>query len=155
MEDTTLHTALGARASDPHDSVREGVRLGLAVGVVTWLWVATIDYVVGAPFQTILALGWYGFTALHVVLCVAYGIAIMSAVHASMTEPTFIYALIFSWILFHAAFVMLTIMLAIGDGPVAWLKFFAGNLISAALAVAIVTRRHPLLEIYRRAAVEA
>ena len=154
MEHTTVHIGFEEPAGRSHDTVREGIRLGLVLGVVTWLWVAAVDYIAGTPFQTIQSLGWYGFTALHLGLCVAYGLAIMSAVHASMNEPTFIYALIFSWILFHTAFVMLTIMLAVEGGTVAWIKFFAGNLMSAALAYVIVAREHPLLEIYRRAATE-
>ena len=87
-------------ARPSHSTVREGVRLGLIVGGATWLWVAALDLVVGEPFLTAHSLGGAAaFTVVHFLLCIAYGLTIMSAVHASMKEPTVMFALIFCTIL--------------------------------------------------------
>jgi hypothetical protein len=141
------------RASEEHNTTTEGVRLGLVIGVITWLWVAGFDFITGEPFQTLRFFGDVaGFTLLHFLLCVAYGYSIMSAVHASLKEASVIYALIFSSILFQAGFVMLTILLdSFGLGSAAWGRFLGGNLVAAVITYAIVARRHPLLEVFRTA----
>lgn len=141
------------RARASHNTLREGVSLGLIVGVATWLWVAAFDVLTGHPFQTPEFLGGIvRFTLIHFVLCVAYGLTIIGAVHASMKEPTVMFAIIFCTILFQAAFVMLTALLAnIGIGQLAWGKFLLGNLMAAALTYILITRRHSMRDLYHSA----
>ena len=107
----------------------------------------------GEPFQTFHFLGGLAtFTLIHFVLCIAYGFTIISAVHASMTEPTVMFAIIFCAILFQAAVVMATAMLAnIGIGELAWGKFFAGNVIAAGLTMVLITRNHSLRDLHHAA----
>jgi hypothetical protein len=137
----------------PHSTLREGIRLGLIVGAATWLWVAAFDVVAGEPFQTAQFLsGIVIFTAIHFVLCLTYGLTVMSAVHASMKEPTVMFAIIFCTILFQAAFVMLTAILAnVGIGHLAWGKFLAGNVMAAILTYVLVNRHHSMRELYHAA----
>ena len=144
-----------ARAPIPmrHSTVREGIRLGLIVGAATWLWLAGFDFVRGEPFQTFHFFnGFATFTVVHFALCLAYGITIISAIHASMKEPTVMFAIIFCTILFQAAVVMATAVLSnIGIGDVAWGKFFAGNAIAATLTTVLISRNHSLLDLYHAA----
>ena len=141
------------RARASHNTVREGVRLGLIIGAATWLWLAAFDLAVGEPFQTLHFLGGYaGFTLIHFALCLAYGLAIIGAVHGSMKEPTVMFALIFCAILFQAAFVGLTAMLDnVGLGQPAWGKFFFGNVMAAGLTYVLLARDHPMRDLYHTA----
>ena len=150
----TPQSSRSSKSARPsHSTVREGVRLGLIVGVATWLWVAALDLVVGEPLMTAQSLGGAtAFTVVHFLLCVAYGLTIMSAIHASMKEPTVIIALIFCTILFQAAFVVVTAILAnVGAGQLVWSKFFAGNVMAAILTYMLVDRNHPLSDLYHAA----
>ena len=133
-----------------HSTTREGTRLGLIIGATTWLWLAGFDFVRGEPFQTIHFLGGFvKFTLVHFALCLAYGLIIISALHASMKEPTIMFGIIFSAILFEAAFVIVTAMLSnIGLGELAWGKFFAGNLIATAMTLFLISRNHSLREMF-------
>jgi hypothetical protein len=140
-------------AVSTHSTSREGVRLGLIIGAATWLWVAGFDYARGEPFYTIDYLGGFAkFTLVHFSLCIAYGLALMSAVHASMKEPTVMFALIFSTILFQAAIVAATGLLEnIGVGRRAWAQFLIGNIIATGVALFVISRDHSLLELYHAA----
>ena len=133
--------------------MREGIGLGLIVGAATWLWVAGFDFVNGEPFQTFHFLGGLAtFTLIHFGLCIAYGFTIIGAIHASMKEPTVMFAIIFCVILFQAAVGMVTAMLAnIGIGQLAWGKFFAGNALAAGLTTALVSRNHSLSDLFHAA----
>jgi hypothetical protein len=133
-----------------HSTTREGVRLGLIIGVITWLWVAAFDYLRGEPFATVHFLGGFArFSIVHFALCLAYGLTIISALHASMKEPTIMFGIIFSAILFEAAFVILTAMLSnVGIGELAWGKFLTGNLIATAVTFFLIMRNHPLREMF-------
>jgi len=143
------------RAQKPHNTLREGIGLGLIIGAATWLWIAAFDVLAGEPFQTPQLLsGVVSFTLIHFFLCLAYGLTIMSAVHASMKEPTVMFALVFCTILFQGAFVMLTAILAnIGIGELAWGKFLAGNIMAAVLTYVLVNRRHSIRDMYHAAEV--
>ena len=141
------------RATPTHDTVREGLGLGMRVGVATWLWLAILDAVAGTPFRTIATLGGATtFTIIHFVLCAAYGLAIIGIVHASMRTPSVMFAMIFFTILFHGAFAMLTAFVAqLGLGGGAWMRFLAGNAIAAAITFTYVARRHSLRAIFHAA----
>ena len=123
---------------------------------MTWLWIAALDALGGSPFRTMQALGGVAtFSTIHVLLCVAYGVTIVAAVHAAMRTPTVVFAMVFCTILFQAAFVMLTSFLGeLGPGGSAWTRFFVGNLIAAALTGAYLWRTHPLKALYHLAEAE-
>ena len=145
--------ALAHPAPKTHSTVREGTRLGLIIGAATWLWVAGFDLVKGEPFQTIDFLGGLvPFTLIHFALCLAYGFTIIGAVHASMKEPTVMFAIIFCAILFQAAFVVITAMVSnIGIGQPAWGRFLLGNFIASAITFALVARDHSLRDLFHKA----
>lgn len=134
-------------------TVREGIRLGLLVAAVTLAWVTAFDFAVGRPFETIHVLGGAAvFLPIHVTLCVAYGLAIVGAVHSALSTPTVVFAMIFLTILFQAAFVMLTAFTtALGLGALAWPRLLGGNVLAAALTYWFIARRHPLRELYHAA----
>jgi hypothetical protein len=133
--------------------MREGIRLGLIVGAATWLWLAGFDLIRGEPFQTFDFLGGLAtFTVIHFALCIGYGFTIISAIHASMKEPTVMFGIIFCAILFQAAIVVVTAMLAnIGIGELAWGKFFVGNAVAASLTMVLISRNHSLRDLYHAA----
>ena len=141
------------RAHFSHSTAREGIRLGLIIGLATWLWIAGFDFAVGDPFHTLHFFGGFvGFTLIHFTLCLAYGLAIISAVHGSVKEPTVMFALIFCTILFQAAFAGLAAMLDnVGLGQPAWGKFFFGNVMAAGLTYVLLDRDHPMRELYHAA----
>jgi len=147
------HPAVVQHSAGRHSTVREGIRLGLTVGAATWLWLAGFDFVRGEPFQTFHFLGGLAaFSLVHFALCLAYGFTIISAVHASMKEPTIMFGIIFSAILFQAAAVIVTAMLAnIGIGQLAWGKFFVGNAIAACLTFVLISRNHSLKNLFEAA----
>jgi hypothetical protein len=141
------------RAHFSHSTAREGIRIGLIIGVATWLWLAAFDYMTGDPFHTLHFFGGFlGFTLIHFTLCVGYGLAIIGAVHGSTKEPTIIFAMIFCTILFQAAFVGLAAILDnVGMGQLAWGKFFLGNLMAAGLTYVLLARDHPMRELFHAA----
>jgi hypothetical protein len=136
-----------------HSTGREGIRLGLIVGLATWLWLAGFDFVMGDPFHTFRCFGGFTtFTLIHFALCLAYGLAIISAVHGSTREPTVMFALIFCTILFQAAFAGLAAMLDnVGLGQPAWGKFFLGNVMAAGLTYVLLAHDHPMRELFQAA----
>lgn len=134
-----------ARAAE-HDTLKEGTALGLIMASITWLWIALVDGVAGAPFHTFAVLGGILlFTILHYILNVVYGVIIMSAVHASKGTPSLIIGGIFVFLTFEFALSMTTILLShLGLGELAWLRIFGASLIGAVAALVLITRRHPL-----------
>ena len=136
-----------------HSTGREGIRLGVIIGFATWLWLVGFDFVVGKPFHTFDFLGGFvGFTLIHFALCLAYGWAIISAVHGATKEPTVIFALIFCTILFQAAFAGLAAILDnVGLGQLAWGQFFFGNVMAAGLTYAVLAHDHPMRELFHTA----
>jgi hypothetical protein len=142
-----------ARLAGVHDTVREGVRIGLVVGASTWLWVALVDLIVHQPFHTFELLGGIpAFTVVHLLLTVAYGIAIVSVVHGAVRVPSLIYGLGFGLLFLEIAFAFLTVMLASTSlGDLAWVRIFVGSLIGASIALTLVAQRHPLTVMLRLA----
>jgi hypothetical protein len=60
--------------SRDHRSIREGAQLGVLVATAIWIWLASIDALVGQPFHTFTVLGGVlSFTALHYLLNVVCG----------------------------------------------------------------------------------
>jgi|SRR5688572_23419677 len=135
-----------ASPSSDHDSLREGTTLGIAVATGIWMWVAAVDAVAGHPFETFTALGGITvFTAVHYLLNIIYGVAIMSAVHGTSREPSLALALVFGLVALESALAMLTVLLShIGLGELAWVRIFGGSLVGLAIALFAVSRRHPL-----------
>ena len=134
-----------------HSSLREGAILGAVVGTGIWAWIATVDAVVGEPFRTFTVLGGVArFTALHFVLCLAYGVVAVSVVHAAAREASLMVGAAFAFFLLEFAFVMLTAILWQGGlGGLAWARIVGGNVVGATLTVLILWRRHPLAQEFR------
>jgi hypothetical protein len=136
-----------------HSTRREGIRLGLIVGTVTWLWVALIDATTGRPWHTFSMLGGLvAFTIVHYLLNVTYGVVLLSAVHGAERTPSLIIAAVFGLLTFEGAFAMVTnILVESAVGSVAWVGIVGGSLIGTAVATTLLSRTHPLVHYLRRA----
>jgi hypothetical protein len=136
-----------------HDSLREGTTLGIVVATAIWVWVVVVDAVAGQPFQTFAALGGITvFTVVHYLLNIVYGVVIVSAVHGATREPSVALALVFGLVTFEIALAMLTVLLShLGLGELAWVRIFGGSLVGAAVALFLLSRRHPLASQLRHA----
>lgn len=136
-----------------HNSLREGTILGLVVATCIWVWLAAVDAIAGEPFLTFTVLGGIaGFTLMHYLLNVAYGIAIMSIVHTAGRTPSAIFGIGFGFLMLEFAFALVTAAFSSGRlGGLAWVRLFGGSVIGAVIAVLMVTRRHPLLAILHQA----
>ena len=139
--------------SSKHGPLREGAILGLVVGTGIWIWIAVIDAISGHPFHAFTVLGGLVlFTATHFLLNMVYGVVIVSAIYGAAREPSLIIALVFGFVVLEIAFAMVTVLLSnLGLGDLAWLRIFGGSLIGAAIALATLSRKHPLLEQLRQA----
>ena len=136
-----------------HDSLREGARLGLVVATSIWVWLAVVDAVVGQPFHTFRVLGGVVlFTVLHYLFNVVYGVVIVSMVHGAAREPSLVIGMAFGFLVIEFGFVMLTVLLShLGLGELAWARILGGNLIGAAIAFFMLSRRHRLRDEFRQA----
>jgi hypothetical protein len=141
---------------EQHNTRREGFHLGLVVATSIWIWLAAVDAIAGEPFHTFHVLGGMAaFTVVHYVLNIAYGMAIVAWVHGAMRQPSLIGGLAMSWVIIEFAFIMATVVLAnVGLGALAWLRIFGGSIIAAAVALALLLRRHPLGAVLRQSGVE-
>jgi hypothetical protein len=147
---------MGTSADTPpgeHDSLREGVTLGLVVATSIWAWVAVVDVVAGDPFRTFTVLGGVVlFTVMHYLLNVAYGVAIVSGIHGAAREPGVIMGVAFGFLMVEIAFALVTVVLSnLGLGELAWVRIFGGSLFGAVIAIIILSRRHPLAARLRQA----
>jgi hypothetical protein len=136
-----------------HNSLREGTVLGLIVATCIWVWLAAVDAIAGEPFLTFTVLGGIaGFTVMHYLLNVAYGVAIMSIVHTAGRTPSAIFAVGFGFLMLEFAFALVTAAFSSGRlGELAWVRVFGGSVIGAVIAIVIVTRRHSLLPLLHQA----
>jgi hypothetical protein len=136
-----------------HNSLREGTVLGLIVATCIWVWLAAVDAIAGEPFLTFTVLGGLaGFTVMHYLLNVAYGVAIISIVHTAGRQPSAIFAVGFGFLMLEFAFALVTAAFSSGRlGELAWVRLFGGNVIGALIAIALVTRRHPLVALLHQA----
>jgi hypothetical protein len=136
-----------------HSTRAEGIRLGLIVGTITWLWVALVDAATGQAWHTFTALGGIlPFTVAHYLLNVVYGMILLSVVHGAERAPSLIIGAIFCGLTFEGAFVMFSsILIQRALGNVGWLGIVGGNLIGTAVAITLLFRTHPVLEYVRRA----
>lgn len=130
-----------------HSAVREGIKLGLVVATIIWMWIAVVDAVTGEPFRTFTVLGGIAqFTVLHYLLNVAYGMGVVAIVHRTTREPSLAAVLWFALVVVEFAFVMATILLShVGLGSFAWVRIFGASLVGLALAIFILSRRHRLV----------
>jgi len=136
-----------------HNSLWEGTRLGLVVATTIWVWLAGVDAIVGQPFRTFTVLGGIAqFTLLHYLLNVAYGVAIVWALHRAVREPSLVMGVAFGFFILEFGFAMLTILLShLGLGELAWVRILGGNLVGAALAAVLLFRTHPVVRELRQA----
>ena len=135
------------------DSLREGTTLGIIVATAIWVWLVVVDAVAGQPFQTFAALGGVTvFTLVHYLLNIVYGVVIVSAVHGAAREPSVALALVFGLVTFEIAVAMLTVLLShLGLGELAWIRIFGGSVVGVAVALFVLSRRHPLASQVRHA----
>ena len=135
-----------------HSTRNEGIRLGLIVGTVTWLWVALVDILAGRPWHTFTVLGGLlAFTAMHYLLNVAYGMVVLSAVHGAERAPSLIIAVLFGVVTLEGAFAMFANILVQYLGRLAWLGIVGGSIIGTAVAITLLSRNHPLRAHLQRA----
>ncbi|HET6681088.1 MAG TPA: hypothetical protein VFG84_07790 [Gemmatimonadaceae bacterium] len=135
-----------------HDTLREGARLGVALAVITWLWVAAVDIIAGQPFHTFAALGGViPFTVGHLLLNILLGVVLVSVVHSAAQAPSVILGMIFCGIIFEVGIAMTTNLLSQYIGNIVWLGLFGGSLLSTAAAIALLAHGHPLLDYLHRA----
>ncbi len=129
-----------------HNTVREGVTLGLLAATAIWLWLAVVDAVVGQPFRTITLLGGpVTFTVVHYALNVAYGIALVAAIHGAVREPTLLIGVAFVSFIVEFGFVMIANLLShVGLGELAWPRILVGTVIGVVTTWVYLARRHPL-----------
>ena len=136
-----------------HSTRKEGIRLGLIVGTVTWLWVALIDAVTGNPWRIFTVLGGIVvFTVIHYLLNMVYGMVLLSVVHGAARTPSLILGALFCGLIFEGAFMMFSnILIQNSLSSTGWLALIGGNLIGTAVAITLLSRTHPLREYLRRA----
>jgi hypothetical protein len=136
--------------------MREGTKVGVVVATIIWLWLAIVDALAGQPFHTFAVLGGVlSFTVLHYLLNVAYGIAIVSAIHSASREPSLVIGMAFGFFMIEFAFLMLTVLLShLGLGELAWVRILGGNLIGAVTGWGILLRTHRLRDEVREAEAE-
>ena len=136
-----------------HNSLREGVRLGLVVATSIWVWLAVVDAAVGEPFRTFTVLGGIAlFTVMHYLLNVAYGVLIVSGIHGAVREPSLVMTVAFGFPIVEFVFALVTVLLSnMGLGELAWVRIFGGSLIGTAIPIVILARRHPLAAELRQA----
>ena len=136
-----------------HNSLREGLRLGLIMASASWLWVALVDAASGHPFHTFVALGGIaGFTVMHCLLNIAYAVVLLSAIHGAARAPSLIFAVIFGGIILEGAITMITNLLATAAvGNIAWISIFGGNAIATVIGFLLLARSHPLAAYLRQA----
>lgn len=132
--------------AQPHNALREGTVLGLVVATAIWAWLAVVDALAGQPFRTFQVLGGIPlFTALHYVLCVVYGVGVVTVVHGAARAPSLLVFAAFCFFILEFAFVMATVLLAnVGLGGLAWVRILGGNIIGAVLTFVVLARGHPL-----------
>jgi hypothetical protein len=136
-----------------HHALQEGAAVGFVVATGIWLWIAMVDAVAGQPFHTFTVLGGVvSFTVLHYLLNLAYGVAIVSAIHGAEREPRLVIAVAFGFMIIEFGFAMLTVLLShLGLGKLAWVRIFGGSVIGAAIAWLVLSRRHRLADGLRAA----
>lgn len=132
--------------SGSHNSLREGVTLGVIVATGIWVWLAVVDALAGRPFHTFTVLGGVvAFTTAHYLLNIAYGVVVVSTFHGTTREPSLAIAALFGVTMLEVAFAMLTVLLShVGLGPLAWVGIFGGSLVGLLIAVLVLSRTHPL-----------
>jgi hypothetical protein len=144
---------LSLQSSGRHNSLREGVRLGVILASATWLWVALVDAVSGQPFHTFLALGGIGaFTVIHYLLNIVYAVVLLVAIHGAERTPSLIFAAMFGVLTLEGGIAMVANLLAQAAlGGVAWIEIVGGSLIATSIAIMLLMRTHPLATYLRRA----
>ena len=130
-----------------HNAIREGLRLGAVLATSVWIWIAAVDVIAGEPFRTFTVLGGMAsFTVMLYALNLAYGAVIVAGIHGFVRDPSLIGGLVLGFLILEFAFALVTIVFTqAGLGALAWLRIFGGSVIAAAVALVILSRRHPLL----------
>ena len=89
---------------------------------------------------------------MHYLLNIAYGVAVVAAIHGAKREPSLAIAVVFGVVMLEIAFAMLTALLShVGLGTLAWVGVFGGSLVGTSIGAFVLSRRHPLAEQVRGA----
>ena len=147
------HLHENAHDVERHPPRHAGLLLGLLIAAVTWSWVAVADAILGEPLRTASVLGGIAaFTAVHLVLCLAFGTALTAIMDGAMRAPALVLLLVFGTLLLQVAFAMLTSLVSMTSlGTTAWLTIFVGSIIGTAVALAMLSRWYPARRLLARA----
>jgi hypothetical protein len=138
--------------------VREGVVAGLAGAVIVALWFLVIDAIQGEPLRTPQLLGTaflrlgggptsvLGYTVLHGVAFLVFGIAASLLIAAAERQPVFVFFLVILFTAFEVASFAAIIVAAkwLLDEIAGW-TIFVGNILAAAAMLGYFFRRHRTL----------
>jgi hypothetical protein len=138
--------------------VREGVVAGLAGAVIVALWFLVIDAIQGEPLRTPQLLGTaflrlgggptsvLGYTVLHGVAFLVFGIAASLLIAAAERQPVFVFFLVILFTAFEVASFAAIIVAAkwLLDEIAGW-TIFVGNILAAVVMLAYYFKGHRTL----------
>ncbi len=143
---TLLQSLLGAWVG----VVKEGAAAGIIGAVILALWFLICDYAAGAPLRTPSILGWIilgggagggaislpmviGYTALHFIAFIAFGIAASILVFGSEREPLLVLGVLILFLWFEVSFLgCITVLNAAALEQLGLWRIIAGNLLALA-----------------------
>ena len=142
--------------------VGEGAAAGIIGAVILAVWFLVCDYAAGQPFGTPSLLGWVilgggagsgaaisfpmviGYTALHFIAFVAFGVAASILVFGSEREPLLALGVLVLFLWFEVSFLGCITMLNVAAlEQLGWWRIIAGNLLALAGMVAYFEYGHP------------
>jgi hypothetical protein len=142
--------------------VREGAAAGIIGAMILAIWFLICDYAAGQPLRTPSVLGWVilgggasangaislpmvlGYTALHFIAFVAFGIAASILVFGSEREPLLALGVLVLFLWFEVSFLgCITMLNAAALEQLGWWRIIAGNLLALAGMVGYFEYGHP------------
>src|SRR5579884_1217972 len=142
--------------------VGEGAAAGIIGAAILAVWFLICDYAAGRPLSTPSLLGWVilgggagngaaislpmvaGYTALHLIAFIAFGIAASIMVFSSEREPLLALGVLVLFLWFEVSFLgCITMLDAAALEQLGWWRIIAGNLIALAGMVAYFEHGHP------------
>jgi hypothetical protein len=140
--------------------MNEGVVAGIVGAAILAVWFLICDYATGQPLHTPSLLGSVilggvggsaislpmviGYTALHLVAFIAFGIAAAILVYGSEREPLLTLGVLVLFLWFEVSFLgCVTILDAAALEQLGWWRIIAGNLLALAAMFGYFEYRHP------------
>ncbi len=138
----------------------EGIAAGIISAVILAVWFLIIDYAAGQPLRTPSILGTVilggaggsaislpmvlGYTALHFIAFIAFGIAASILVFGSEREPLLAMGVLVLFLWFEVSFLgCVTVLNAAALEQLGWWRIIAGNLLALAGMVGYFEYGHP------------